>query len=254
MWLEDVAGRPAASWSLADYAVAIERLGRAQGRAAAVATSLPMPEWVSRGFLRQHLDRQEGRFDGSLLEDPAAWERAESAGFTAPGLRSAAVRLRDARFELLALVEAAPQTIAHLDVWPNNLYAETDVTVLIDWAFAGVGALGEDPGNLVPDAIFDLIHPSSLMAELDVAVSEAYAAGLRAGGWDGDLGAARRAMRASAAKYSWIAPAALAEASEPVQLGYGGRPIADRRHWLAERAAVVAHLGGWATEALAPRD
>lgn len=250
LWLEDVAGRPAAEWTLDDFGTAMERLGRAQGRAARAGLGIRPPSWASRRFLRQHLARVDDRVDWQLLDDDRAWARAEAAGFAAPGLRAAARRLRDARVDLLGLVESGPQTIAHLDVWPHNMFADDDATVLIDWAFAGVGGLGEDLGNLVPDAVFDLIHPSRLLVGLDGAVVAGYLAGLRASGWDGDPGAVRRTMRAASVKYAWIAPAALAEADDPAPAGYGGQAIADPAFWLAERAAVIAHLGGWAEEAV----
>ena len=39
---------------------------------------------------------------------------------------------------------------------PANLFADgDDCTVAVDWSFVGIGAIGEDAGNLVADAVLD---------------------------------------------------------------------------------------------------
>ena len=59
------------------------------------------------------------------------------------------------------LVESLPRTLCHLDCWANNAIAADDGTdVLVDWSFAGDGAVGEDPGNWVPDTLFDFFLES----------------------------------------------------------------------------------------------
>ena len=250
MFLEDVTGRPGADWSLAEFGVAARRLGRAQGRMALDGAGETPPGWASRSFLRRYLENVERRERWSVIDDPAAWRAAATVGFEGPGLRDAANRLRASRVELLAFVEVGPRTICHLDVWPSNLFAGTDETIMIDWAFAGVGGLGEDLGNLVPDSVFDLILPSGVLAELDRTLFDAYAAGLRDSGWDGDLRRVRLTMCAAAVKYGWVGAASLRNAGQAVQTGYGGQLLADPRRYYSERAAVVRFLGDWASEAL----
>lgn len=250
MWLEDVAGRPAAVWSLADFALAARRLGRAQGRLALDGVGERPPVWASRAFLRRYLEGVEQREEWTVIDDPDAWTAAARVGFDAPGLRDAATLLRAARVELLTLVEAGPRTVCHLDVWPSNLFAASDETVMIDWAFAGVGGLGEDLGNLIPDSVFDLIHPSSVMRELDRTVFEAYVEGLRDGGWAGDPRRVRLTMCATAVKYGWVGAASLRSAGDAIHTGYGGQRLDDPRRYYSERAAVVRFLGDWASEAL----
>ncbi len=58
--------------------------------------------------------------------------------------------------------------------------------VLLDWAFIGDGAIGEDLGNHVPDAVFDLFRPAERISELDAACFEAYLSGLHQMGWHGN--------------------------------------------------------------------
>src|SRR5438309_4827997 len=117
------------------------------------------------------------------------------------------IRLHEDRERFLFLLESLPRTLCHLDVWPHNLIARGDEdTVLLDWAFVGDGALGEDIGNLVPDSVFDLFLPAKLLPELDAAVFGSYVAGLRDAGWEGDERVVRLGMCASAVKYEWLLP------------------------------------------------
>ena len=80
--------------------------------------------------------------------------------------------------------------------------------MLIDWAFVGVGPIGEDAGNLVPDAVFDFhVDPAHIGALFDT-ISSAYASGparRRLAGRARELPV--RDHRGIAAKYVWIAPA-----------------------------------------------
>jgi hypothetical protein len=58
--------------------------------------------------------------------------------------------------------------------------------VLAPHTYCGLGARGEDPGNPVPDAMFDGFVQPSQARELEEAVWEGYLAGLRRSAWRGD--------------------------------------------------------------------
>ena len=119
----------------------------------------------------------------------------------------------------------------------------------MDWAFTGDGALGEDPGNLVVDAVLDLHHPASILPDLDVAVFRGYLDGLNDAGWDSDERAVRLAMCASAVKYDWLAPAMLRRAGETELVGYGGQRVADVERLFAERGVALTFIAARADEA-----
>jgi hypothetical protein len=250
LWLEDIRGISGADWDLARFSAAARRLGQAQG---VYLTRAPLPtdEWLSRGFLRQYLAVRKPE-DDRLLASDEAWRRPEIALHFPTELRDELRRLRADRELLLRWLEAGPQTFAHLDVWPDNLFDVGAELVLIDWGFAGIGSAGEDMGNLVPDSVFDLRHPAGILGDLDRAVFAGYVAGLHDAGWSGDERVIRLAMTASACKYDWIAGTTLARAAVgngvPFQTIYGGVEV-DAERLFDARAAALTLMVEWAAEA-----
>jgi hypothetical protein len=249
LWLENASGSSADEWPVDAFNDAARRLGRAQGAiAGAGPTEAP---WVSRGFLREYLADAAARVPYRALVDDAAWRQPLVAGHWAAELREPLERLHAEQSWFVDQVEAVPSTLAHLDVWPHNLFGGGDDVILIDWAFAGIGALGEDVGNLVLDSVWDLLHPAAILPALDGAVTAGYLDGLRDVGWRGDERLVRLAICASAVKYDWLAPVMLAEAADETMTGYGGRPVEDRPRLYAERGAALAYLVSLADEARA---
>ena len=174
LWLEAL---PESAWAIESYGRAARALGRTQG---ALAAALPTERWLSRRWLRAYLDlRLE-------LTGPRSEEQE-------PALRA---------------LEAGPQTFCHLDFYPENLFGDGDDPILVDWAYCGLGALGEDPGNFVPDAILDGFVVADQVDDLERAVWDGYRAGLADAGWAGDERAVRFAFSATPwLKYEWVRPA-----------------------------------------------
>jgi Phosphotransferase enzyme family len=174
VWLE-VLKKPVRS--IEAHGRATRRLGRMQG---ALAAAPPRERWLSRRWLRAYLDlRLE-------LTGPRSVER-EAA---------------------LRALEAGPQTFCHLDFYSANLFDDADEAILVDWAYCGIGALGEDPGNLVVDAILDGFVDPRHAADFERAVWDGYRAGLADAGWTGDEQAVRFAFVATPwLKYQWLRPA-----------------------------------------------
>lgn len=155
LWLEDASdGTPAARWPLERYGVAARHLGRAQGEFLGQRL-LPDEPWLSHDWLRAYLPLRDG--DLELLDDTVEWSKPRVADFLAIELAEPLRRMRADRDVFLAAMDRLPRTICHLDLHPANLFSVGDQTVLVDWAFVGVGALGEDAGNLVPDAVLDFL-------------------------------------------------------------------------------------------------
>src|SRR5581483_9124927 len=125
-----------------------------------------------------------------------------------------------------------------------------DHITLIDWAFAGHGPVGGDPGNLVTDSCGDLLQPAASLPELDAATRTGYEEGLRDAGWDGDLRLARLGMCVTAAKWSWLVPHMLPLAGQDEHRVYGSTPV-DSDHLFAERAEMLRYYTVLAAEARA---
>ncbi|MCX4561985.1 aminoglycoside phosphotransferase [Streptomyces phaeochromogenes] len=247
LWLEDVRdGEPATAWPVARHARHAERLGAAHGRALADGVVLDRP-WLSRRFLRDYTSGQTVGLE--LLDDDTAWQQPLVRDHFPDGLRERMVRLHDEREWFLRTMESLPRVFSHLDQWPANLVSHQGESVLLDWAFAGDGALGEDIGNYIPDTVFDLFLPAARLPELATAMYEAYVRGLRAGGWQGDERLVRLGVCASAVKYDWLTALMLSRASDERQLDYGGGRTVEAERRYRERGVVLAFLADWADEA-----
>jgi hypothetical protein len=231
LWLEDLRGDPASAWSIDHYRRAARHLGQAQGEFVA-GRPLPDAPWLSRRWLRSYLDQPLRRL--AVPTDRSSWRRPLLADwFPEPPIDALeAMRVDSGRF--LAVLDAMPATLCHFDFHPANLFdGGHDTTAAIDWSFVGIGALGEDAGNLVPDAVLDFhVGPGELGALYD-AVADGYTSGLRDAGWPGSAATVRLAMSATmAAKYAWIGPA-LAHAAIDGRELLNGRPIAEALGWWA---------------------
>ncbi|MEV6980449.1 hypothetical protein AB0M95_04210 [Sphaerisporangium sp. NPDC051017] len=120
---------------------------------------------------------------------------------------------------------------------------------LLDWAFVGDGALGEDVGNLVPDSVFDLLLPHQELDHLDARATQAYLDGLADAGWTGDARLVRLGICASAVKYDWLTVRCLEMASADRHPDYGGEATVDANAGYAARAAGLSLCARWAREA-----
>ena len=225
--LEHVEGRHSDALTVEDLEVVATTLGRAQG-----SRELPAYGWLSSGFLRAYGGARPVNW--ALLADDDAWAQPPMRDHFPARLRQGLVRLHDQRERLLGLMERLPRTLCHLDVWPSNLIRRpAGEVVLLDWAFAGDGALGEDIGNLIPNVLL----PPEALDDLDARLTAAYLQGLREAGWTGDERLVRLAICASAVRYDFLTAYCLEHASAGEHLDY------------AEHAAALALCARWAEEA-----
>ncbi|MFI5729342.1 aminoglycoside phosphotransferase [Kribbella sp. NPDC051587] len=239
--MEDVTGLAGTDFGLAEHGELARACGRWQARPGQDR------EWTSRGFLRDYSTTRVVPWD--LVDDDDAWRQPLIAETWPTGLQAAWRELLAHREELLRLVETAPRARCHLDLWVSNIIQRpTGEFALLDWAFTGDGARGEDIGNHIPDAVFDLFWPAEQHAELADTCLTGYLAGLDEAGWRGDSDVVRRAVLASGVKYAWLLPHLLGRASLETHQAY--HQAADSRHLYHQRGQALAFVANWCGEAL----
>jgi hypothetical protein len=188
LWLEDITEDSRSSWSIADYGNAAYRAGQFNG---VYLTERPLPThpWLSRNWLRGCVE-DNAPFVTELsrsLEHP--WVRRTYPPDVAEGL----LQTWADRHRFLRALEGLPQTLCHLDLLRRNLFLqskpeEEPELVLIDWAYVGHGALGEDLVPLIVASILFFEAELQDAQELEAHVLARYLEGLRDVGWRGDPG------------------------------------------------------------------
>ena len=199
MWLEDIPGTLASVWPLERYELAARHLGQYQG-AYLMGRPLPQETWLVRDYLRARFTAPPPK----ALDDHVRWSHPLVAQFFPQPFYQLLSRLWDAREAVLDRIANAPQTVCHMDIWPPNLIARNSAnrgseTVLIDWSGVGIGAIGQDLGNLVPDSTTRFFVAGEDLPRLENLVLQGYIAGLRDAGWTGDPEIIHEIYNASAA-------------------------------------------------------
>jgi hypothetical protein len=221
LWLEDAGrGIPGTAWDVESYRPAARRLGHAQG---VMAREQPLrrESWFAREWLRAYLSQRDT--DMALLTDDVAWSHPLVRENLSRSLAEPLRRLRHDQEVFLDALDRQARTICHFDLHPANLFAVGQDTVLIDWAFVGIGALAEDAGVLVADSVLDFHVEPALFDELFEVVRQGYLDGLQLAEWSGAAELVDLGMSATlAARYAWIGPALLRAVVEE-------RPILNRR-------------------------
>ena len=202
LWLEDLASDPG-PWTTQRAEVVARDLGRMNG-AYTAGRPVPTYPWLSRQWLIPWVEQASAGFDelDTARDDP--WIARLYSETVAERARA----MWDVRHDIYRAFDTMPVVLAHLDTTQQNAFVHAGRTTLIDWAFVGLAAPGEDLAPVVgAAAIFGTALPDEL-PDLDRAAFAAYVAGLEEAGWRGDGRAVRFVYCASAALRYCVGPIA----------------------------------------------
>jgi len=214
LWMEELQ-KDQASWTLERYGQAARRLGQWQG-AYLAGKSLPEAAWLTpRTWNRDFVEENRQSVDLLRRSLDKPWVRYAYP----PDVLEEFLWAWKEREVFYRILESLPQVFCHRDVFGRNLMdrpgpdrfrKENDPTrslpvqgtssgdepgenlsgrqetVLIDWSYAGIGAVGEDLVPLVQASYLWREVGRETYRELEECVLSGYLEGLRAAGWAGD--------------------------------------------------------------------
>ena len=202
LWLEEIPQEKGAEWSRGQYVRVARHLGRLNG-AYLAGEPPPTGPWVTRRWLREYLN------DGAQAVTTVlgALDHPLVRLALPPDCATRFQSLCEHQSRLLDAIESLPSTFCHLDAHRRNLFAtasDEERTVAIDWAFTGMGAVGEELACLGIFAPKLAVEP-----DFSQAIFQAYLEGLGDTGWVGDPTHVRFAYAAAAALRHGICNTAL---------------------------------------------
>ena len=180
LWMEDIHDLKL-EWTLDDYQSVARRLGSFNG-AYPSKRRLPKQKWLTNSWHCAIVPALAETFRNldSYLENPLA--RRTLPIETKTLLQS----IWHERATYMQVLRTLPKTLCHIDAFRRNILHRQQGPVLIDWAAAGNGALGEELVALVAVSAYHEGLSYAEAAQLDRVVFAAYLEGLAASGWRGE--------------------------------------------------------------------
>jgi hypothetical protein len=184
IWMEYIEETTGKYWSLEDFSRAAQHLGRSQGKYL-VGTPLIDQPWLTQTFFRSAWDK-EGRW--SRFMNPASAENAWQSPITQRGFdarqKSRVLQLLAEKERFFDVNDSLPQVLCHNDasrrnfMWSRSVQTGKEELIGVDWAFCGIGAVGNDLGGLVGTSMFFFEYNPRDAETLEMAQLEGYLAGL----------------------------------------------------------------------------
>jgi hypothetical protein len=189
VWMERVSDDTVGTWELDDYHRVAVAAGECAG--ANLTHHLPPSEpWLVQGFMRSGL-ADGGFWAGYMSRDSteSAWKvPLVEESFSRDAIERCE-RLWTRRESVLAVLDRLPQVFCHNDFHRRNVLlpkVRTAPPVVVDWAFAGPGAVAGDAACLTGGSLFFCDVAIERAHDLDETVFQGYLEGLSRAGWHGD--------------------------------------------------------------------
>lgn len=249
MWLQAITVEASIDWPLSRYGVAARHLGQFNG-ALIGHESLSSFDWLSRGRIEEWL--AEAQIVIPNLSD--FLEHHHVKAWLPEDIAERTKQLWSCRQQLLDKMLKLPRTLCHHDAFRRNLIAATDqsnqdITIAIDWAVLGSGAIGEEIATTFAVSLQFLDCDAQFAPELDTLIYKGYLAGLRDGGWRGKPELVRFGFAASAALFmalggagAWL-PWLIEENGQQEIEEYLGHPIEDILDQWSKMQSYLLDLG-----------
>ncbi len=177
-------------WTWDDYHAAAYRLGQWQ---AAAPERLDHP-WLSQDWMAGWVHGPLTRII-SLVEHSNGYQHPLLSAYFSPEELASLHQLWTDRQLYLDRLAQLPQTLCHLDAHRGNLSWQDGDLALLDWAFVGEGALGEELAAFIGATLLLDYLPLADAEQLEQVAFAGYLAGLRAAGWSGDTAVIEEAYR-----------------------------------------------------------
>jgi hypothetical protein len=180
--MEDLTAADDRPWPLARFGTVARHVGEFNG-GYLTGEPLPADDWLSSGWLRGWTERAEPMV--ALL--PTVTDHPLIARMFPPRIIEDLLRLWRERDALYEALDALPQTLCHQDIFPRNVFVVTgqrgEHSVAIDWAYIGLGPVGQDLAALVGASLAFFEADQAAADELEAQCLRGYLRGLGASGW-----------------------------------------------------------------------
>jgi hypothetical protein len=208
LWFEDLQEAADFEWNLDRHILAARHFGQFNG--AHIERRLDFLPWIhsNSSFLKLFTDALYRR--ENALKKPDVMQHPIVQKAFPQSIIDRWMRVLDSRDIILNRLDGLTQTLSHQDTDKRNLFSRRgddgrEQTAVIDWAFLGLAAVGEDLGNQVFGNLSFLFVDFSAAREYQEAAFDAYVEGLREAGWQGSMDDVRFAFRANALHYLALA-------------------------------------------------
>ena len=184
LWMEHIQEVTGKQWSLDHFQRVARQLGIFQGKYLHDVPLIDQP-WLSKFFFRD-VWSPENFWSGFM--NPTSEENAWQSPITESSFnaqhKSRVLQLLADKERFFDANDRLPQVLCHYDasrrnfMWSRSLQTGEVELIGVDWAFSGIGALGNDLGELIGTSIFFFEYSPADAETLEAAVLEGYLAGL----------------------------------------------------------------------------